>query len=81
MFSNLKIAQKIGAVFFVLTFISLTVSGLIWRNVSTLQDTAERTTHTYKVIEQFNRVVAAMVDGETGLRGYLVSANEAFLAP
>ncbi|UZE49636.1 CHASE3 domain-containing protein [Rhodopseudomonas sp. P2A-2r] len=80
-FSNLKIAQKIAAVFLLMTLISLTVNGLIWRNVSTMESTSERIDHTHKVVEQINRIVAAMVDGETGVRGYLVSAKEGFLEP
>jgi methyl-accepting chemotaxis protein len=80
-FSNLRIAQKIAAVFLLMTLISLTVNALIWRNVATMESTAERIDHTHKVVEQVNRIVAAMVDGETGVRGYLVSASEGFLAP
>jgi methyl-accepting chemotaxis protein len=80
-FSNLKISQKIGAVFLMLTLISLTVSALIWRNVTTMESTSERVDHTHKVIEQVNLMVGAMVDGETGLRGFLISGNQTFLAP
>ncbi|WP_257792312.1 CHASE3 domain-containing protein, partial [Azospirillum humicireducens] len=39
------------------------------------------TTHTYKVLEEISRIQAAMVDQETGVRGYLVSADETFLEP
>lgn len=41
-FSNLKIAQKIAVVFLLMTLVSLTASGLIWRNVATSEHASER---------------------------------------
>ena len=38
-------------------------------------------THTYKVIAQANDIIAAAVDMETGMRGYLLAGKEGFLAP
>ena len=38
-------------------------------------------THTYEVLAQANAVMAAAVDMETGMRGYLLAGQEAFLAP
>ena len=80
-FSNLKISMKAAVIVCFMTAIALIVSGLTWRNTSTLEQTAGWTSHTYEVVGQANRLTAAMVDGETGVRGYLVSANDGFLAP
>ncbi|MBT4075766.1 MAG: hypothetical protein HOE78_04210, partial [Gammaproteobacteria bacterium] len=38
-------------------------------------------THTYKVIAQANDILAAAVNMETGMRGYLLAGKEDFLAP
>ncbi len=38
-------------------------------------------THTYKVIAHANSIVAAAVDMETGMRGYLLAGQDAFLDP
>lgn len=38
-------------------------------------------THTYGVIAQANDILAAAVDMETGMRGYLLAGEEGFLAP
>ncbi len=38
-------------------------------------------THTYEVIQQANAVVAAAVDMETGMRGYLLAGKDGFLDP
>ncbi len=37
--------------------------------------------HTYKVIGKANDILAAAVDMETGMRGYLLAGKEEFLAP
>ncbi len=41
----------------------------------------EWVTHTYKVIEQANSILSSAVDMETGMRGYLLAGQEAFLGP
>ncbi|MBT7486818.1 MAG: HAMP domain-containing protein, partial [Rhodospirillales bacterium] len=38
-------------------------------------------THTYKVIAKANDILAAAVDMETGMRGYLLAGKEEFLGP
>ena len=38
-------------------------------------------THTYKVIAHANDIIAAAVDMETGMRGFLLAGKEDFLAP
>ena len=38
-------------------------------------------THTYKVIGEANAILAAAVDMETGMRGYLLAGKEDFLEP
>lgn len=78
---NMKTSRKMGTVFALLTAVALLVSGFSWRNVSTLEQTSHWTTHTYKVLEQINRLVEAMINAETGLRGYLVSGDQDFLQP
>ncbi|MDA9425435.1 chemotaxis protein [Bradyrhizobium sp. CCBAU 53380] len=46
-----------------------------------MNSTAKMTVHTYQVLEQLSEIVGAMVNSETGVRGYLVSADSAFLGP
>ncbi|TQV70263.1 CHASE3 domain-containing protein [Denitrobaculum tricleocarpae] len=38
-------------------------------------------THTYRVMAQANDIIAAAVDMETGMRGYLLAGKEEFLEP
>lgn len=47
----------------------------------TAEETIGWVTHTYRVIGQANDIIAAAVDMETGMRGYLLAGKEEFLAP
>lgn len=79
--TNLKVLKKISLSFILLIGASLVVSAICWTSLSKLEDTSKWTTHTFKVEAALNRVVEAMVNQETGVRGYLVSGNKDFLAP
>src|SRR3954471_9800602 len=80
-FTNLKIGRKLAASFAVLVVLSAVVSGIIYKEVAFVQKSSGWTTHTYKVLEGLNSLVGAMVNQETGVRGYLVSGDTGFLEP
>ena len=50
-------------------------------NVKLLAETAERVEHTHEVIGVAEDILAAAVDMETGMRGYLLAGKGAFLNP
>ncbi|MSP00467.1 MAG: HAMP domain-containing protein [Acetobacteraceae bacterium] len=56
-------------------------SAIVYQKTSFIGQSVGWTTHTYIVLEKLNSAMAAMVDQETGVRGYLVSGDDAFLAP
>ena len=79
--TNLRTIVKMIGAFALVIAISVIVNVLSWSSLS-FQQTANRwTVHTYEVLEQVDAMVAAMVDRETGVRGYLLSGDEGFLAP
>lgn len=78
---DLKIAVKTGTALAILLLASATVSVISLRNLSVIEDADQWTRHTYEVLGEMSRLTGAMVDQETGLRGYLVSGDPAFLAP
>jgi len=80
-FSNLKIGRKLAASFAVLVLLSAVVSGIIYSQVAFVQKSIGWTTHTYEVLDGLDTIVAAMVNQETGVRGYLVSGDTGFLDP
>lgn len=49
--------------------------------LETLRKDEEWISHTYQVIAQANTILAAAVDMETGMRGYLLAGNDSFLEP
>ena len=50
-------------------------------HLAIMEETEGWVTHTYGVIQHANSIVAAAVDMETGMRGYLLAGKEEFLAP
>jgi methyl-accepting chemotaxis protein len=50
-------------------------------NLDVMRENEGWVTHTYKVLAQADAVMAAAVDMETGMRGYLLAGQDAFLAP
>jgi methyl-accepting chemotaxis protein len=78
---NLGISKKLLIVFGFLIAISAISSAVIFYNKTSVEQANGWTTHTYNVIDQANAVMAAMVDQETGFRGFLITGNEGNLAP
>ena len=50
-------------------------------NLAVMEKNEEWVTHTYEVIQHANAILAAAVDMETGMRGYLLAGRDEFLAP
>jgi methyl-accepting chemotaxis protein len=50
-------------------------------NLEVMRKNEEWVTHTYRVIARANEILAAAVNMETGMRGYLLAGQEEFLAP
>ncbi|WP_035479894.1 CHASE3 domain-containing protein [Aliagarivorans marinus] len=50
-------------------------------NMASLSEASGWVSHTYKVIGVAQEILAAAVDMETGMRGYLLSGKDAFLDP
>ncbi len=56
-----------SAIFVVLIFYQISLSKMV--------------NHTNVVLARTNRLQKLMIDGETGLRGYVITANNSFLEP
>ncbi|AWI59929.1 methyl-accepting chemotaxis protein [Sinorhizobium fredii] len=78
---NIRILGKIALMCFLLLAVSTTIGVVSYNSLATQEKAAGWTEHTYAVLGTVNSIVAAMVDQETGMRGYLVSGDENFLAP
>lgn len=80
-FNNIRILGKMALVFSLLLALSTVINVLSYSSLATQEKAAGWTEHTFTVLGTLNNIVSAMVDQETGMRGYLLSADENFLAP
>lgn len=81
MFKNMGLKFKIilGSC---VTLVLMVILGFVSINATrSLTTTNERVDHTHVVIATANQIVAAGVDMETGMRGYLLAGKEEFLDP
>ncbi|WP_119681144.1 CHASE3 domain-containing protein [Indioceanicola profundi] len=80
-FSELTISRKLSAAFAVLIVLMLGVGAVTYSRLSFIQSTTASGKHTALVLDAVKDVLAAMVDKETGLRGFTITIDDAFLAP
>ncbi|MBC7285854.1 methyl-accepting chemotaxis protein [Hoeflea sp.] len=79
--TKFKVGAKFAATFALLIGLFLAVAGTTYFSLRTIKTASEWNTHTYNVLDQSNKLILSVVNQETGIRGYLISANESFLAP
>jgi len=76
-----NVGTKIGAGFGVTLVIFVIVGIVSYRNVEQQTENSQWVAHTHEVIATITKVVAALQDAETGQRGYVITGDEAYLAP
>lgn len=79
--NKLSVAKKFALSFTALIAVFLVVAGLSLGSFFQLDRADERNLHTYKVLDHAASLIAAIVDKETGVRGFLISGDESFLEP
>ena len=80
-FSGMKIGAKISVGFgAILTLMTIT-SIIVYFSITSLIESSRWVNHTYEVIRVAEKVGAAMVDMETGQRGFLISGKDEYLEP
>ncbi|PSV54896.1 CHASE3 domain-containing protein [Photobacterium sp. GB-3] len=79
--SNISIRNKLlisnGFVIFLLGVLFT----IVWNAINTMEQTSKKVEHTYKVIDHANGLVSAMIDQETGLRGFAIGGQTEYLEP
>lgn len=80
-FGNLKFAMKLALGFGLLLMLASALSVVSYRSIVQMEQTGEWVNHTYEVIRAAESVSAAMVDMETGLRGFTVVGEDRYLEP
>src|SRR5688572_30398756 len=78
---KMSLSQKILTGFIACTIILVVVAVVSFRNSEKFIDTNQLVAHTHEVLDEFNELLNSTIDAETGVRGFVISGNEAFLEP
>lgn len=81
MLQSMKFKTKLISGNGIVLFLMAIVAIVLYSSIISLNQTTIWVNHTHDVIASGNELVAAMVDQETGMRGYLVGGLEEFLEP
>jgi PAS domain S-box-containing protein len=77
-----KTEVKIANIGFVITLIILLSLGFLCFQIFQRDlEKENRTKHTYQVLQTSKELLSSIKDGETGQRGYIITANNSFLIP
>jgi len=80
-FANLAISRKLMASFAAVVGIILVSSAILYDRLRVIELAKNARIHTTDILETLQDVLDAMVDQETGVRGYLIAGDEKFLEP
>jgi methyl-accepting chemotaxis protein len=75
------VGMKIGGGMSVALAALLIIGGVAYWSIVRLIADAAWVTHTYRVLEQLDRVLSDLQDVETGARGYVITGSDSFLDP
>ena len=78
---RVTIGMKIFAGFAVVLMIFIVVGLMAYTNVSQLDENTASVDHTHKVLDKVDGVLLSLVNIETGMRGFVLTGDEAFLEP
>jgi methyl-accepting chemotaxis protein len=78
---HMKTSLKITITFAILIVVAATVSFLNYRSIHFIDKTNGWIQHTNEVYRATNSILVAIVNQETGLRGYLIAGKDEFLDP
>ena len=80
-FTNLPIPRKFMAAFAAVVVVIFVSSTIVYDRLRVIERAKDLRVHTTDVLETLQKAMDAMVDQETGLRGYLITGDEKFLEP
>jgi methyl-accepting chemotaxis protein len=78
---NLTIARRLALVFATVIVAFVITTGVSLRSAARLAEADGWNTHTYKVMAAADGMLKAMVNMETGARGFLLAGDDKFLGP
>ena len=81
MFKNLKVSTRLYAGFATILAILLILSSVAYVNFGAVTDANRWNVHTYEVMSEVDNALTALVNIETGERGFALTGEDAFLDP
>ncbi|MDB5991457.1 MAG: chemotaxis protein [Herbaspirillum sp.] len=76
-----SIGTKIGAGYALALMILVILGAVSYRNTTGLIEAGQMSAHTYQVLENQTKVLASLMDAETGQRGYVITGEDRYLEP
>jgi len=73
--------RRIATGFAVSFTLLLGIGAIAYQSLDTITETSYRVTHTHAVLEHINGTIGDLKDAETGQRGFVITGEEAYLAP
>lgn len=80
-FEKIPLSLKLKIGFAIPIIITVVLTAIVYFSIERLLTSNHMVNHTYAAVGLGKRVNTALIDMETGLRGYLVTGKEAFLEP
>jgi signal transduction histidine kinase len=80
-FANWSISRKFMAAFAAVVVVIFASSAIVYDRLLVIESGRDSRIHTTEVLETLQKAMDAMVDQETGVRGYLITGDEKFLEP
>lgn len=77
----MKLGSKLFGGYVVVLAVMVIVSAVIFNSIHQIVDSSTLVNHTHKVIRTAESVGAAMLDMETGQRGFMIAGKDEFLGP
>src|SRR5258708_8947429 len=77
----MTIGQKLVAGFGVALVFPVIIGVIAYRSTANLLESRKPITHTYQVLGELDSLLAALIDCETGQRGYLLTGHDDYLEP
>src|SRR5687768_2993116 len=78
---KMSLSQKILTGFIACTVILVVVAVFSFRNTEKFTVANQLVNRTYEVGDELNQILTASIDAQTGVRGFVITGNEAFLDP
>ena len=80
-FANLPVSRKLLAAFAAVVVVIFASSAIVYSRLLVIEGAKNLRVHTTQVLETLQTALDAMLDQETGVRGYLITGVESYLEP